>query len=138
MKRCGQKEHSKQGDIKKTNLYLNNTYSEAFKTLLWFNYCSGNILSVCACVCVWLTQLKLQKRTKWQCPMHVNYVFLNVRFFLCFDAIAVFETGKSLTDKVYWGKECLHNIYILWRLTAVGEDERVIVFSLEVTLERVC
>ena len=70
--------------------------------------------------------------------MHVDYVVLNVCFFLWFDAIAVFEAGKSLTDKVYWGKECLHGLYILWRLTAVGEYERVIVFSLEVTLERVC
>ena len=65
--------------------------------------------------------------------MHVNYVFLNVRFFLWFDAIAVFEAAKSLIDKVYW-KECLHGLYILWRLMAVGEYERVIVFSLEVTL----
>ena len=31
--------------------------------------------------------------------MHVVYVFLNVRFFLWFDAIAVFEAGKSLTDR---------------------------------------
>ena len=68
----------------------------------------------------------------------VNYVFLNVRFFLWFDAVAVFEAGKGLIDKVYWGKECLHGLYILRRLTAVGEYERVIVFSLEVTLERVC
>ena len=51
--------------------------------------------------------------------MLVNYVFLNVRFFLLFDAIAVFDAGKSL--KVYWGRGCLHGIYILWRLTAVGE-----------------
>ena len=69
--------------------------------------------------------------------MHVNYVLLNVRFFPWFDAIAVFETGKNLTDKVYWGKECLHGLNILWRLTAVGKYERVIVFSLEVILERV-
>ena len=34
------------------------------------------------------------------CPMHVDYVFLNVRFFLWFDAIVVFETGKSLRDKI--------------------------------------
>ena len=47
-----------------------------------------------------------------KCPMHVNYVFLNVRFFLCFDAIAVFETGKRLRDKVYRGKECLQSLYI--------------------------
>ena len=33
--------------------------------------------------------------------MHVDNVFLNVRLFLWFDAIAVFEAGKSLTDKVY-------------------------------------
>ena len=52
-------------------------------------------------------------------PMHVDYVFLNVRFFLWLDAIAVFDSGKSLTDKVYWGKECLHGLYILCRLTAV-------------------
>ena len=32
----------------------------------------------------------------------------------------------------------MHGIYILRRLTAVGEYERVIVFSLEVKLERVC
>ena len=70
--------------------------------------------------------------------MHVDYVFLNVRFFLWFNAIAVFEAGKSLTDKVYCGKECLHSRYILWHLTAVCEYERVIVFSLEVTLERMC
>ena len=55
--------------------------------------------------------------------MHGNYVFLNVRFFLWFDVIAVFEAGKSLTDKVYWGKECLYGLYILWRLTAVGKYE---------------
>ena len=73
-----------------------------------------------------------------KCPIHVNYIFLNVRFFQWFDAIAIFEAGKSLTDKVYGGKECLHGLYILWHLTAVGEYERVIVFSLEVTLERVC
>ena len=30
-----------------------------------------------------------------KCPMHVKYVFLNVRFFLRFDAIAVLETGKK-------------------------------------------
>ena len=48
-----------------------------------------------------------------KCPMHVNYVFLNVHFFLWFDAIAVFEAGKSLTDKVLCGKECLHGLYIL-------------------------
>ena len=65
--------------------------------------------------------------------MHVDYVFLNVRFFLWIVAIAVFEAGKSLTDK-----ECLHGLYILWRLTAVGKYERVVVFSLEVTLEKVC
>ena len=53
--------------------------------------------------------------------MRVIYVFLNVRFFLWFNVIAVFEAGKSLTDKVYWGKECLHGLNILWRLTAVGE-----------------
>ena len=47
--------------------------------------------------------------------MHVDYVFLNVCFFLWFDAIAVFEAGKSLTDKVSRGKECLHGLYILWR-----------------------
>ena len=70
--------------------------------------------------------------------MDVNYVFLNVRFFQWFDAIAVFEAGKSLIYKVYWGKEWLHGLYILWRLTVVGEYKRVIVFSLEVTLERVC
>ena len=34
MKWRRQKEHSKQGDINKTNLYLNNTYNETFKTLL--------------------------------------------------------------------------------------------------------
>ena len=55
--------------------------------------------------------------------MHVDYVFLTVRFFLWFDAITVFAAGKSLTDKIYWGKECLHGIYILWRLTAVGKYE---------------
>ena len=48
-----------------------------------------------------------------KCPMHVNYVFLNVRFFLCFDAIAFFEAGKHLIDKVYRGKESLHGLYIL-------------------------
>ena len=63
-----------------------------------------------------------------KCPIHVKYVFLNVRFFLWFDAIAVFEAGNSLTDKVYRGKEFLHGLYILWRLTSVGEYERVIVF----------
>ena len=56
-----------------------------------------------------------------KCPMHVDYVFLNVRFFLWFDVIAVFKAGKSLSDKVYWGKESFHGLYILWRLTAVGE-----------------
>ena len=40
MKWRGEKEHSKQGGINKTNLYLNNTYNETFKTLLWFYYCS--------------------------------------------------------------------------------------------------
>ena len=30
------------------------------------------------------------------------------------------------------------SVCILWRLAAVGEHERVIVFSVEVTLERVC
>ena len=30
--------------------------------------------------------------------MHVDYAFLNVRFFLWFDTIAVFEAGKSLKD----------------------------------------
>ena len=53
--------------------------------------------------------------------MYVDYVFLDVRFFLWFDAIADFEAGKSLKDMVYWGKECLQGLYILWRLTAVGE-----------------
>ena len=38
MKRRGQKEHSKQDGINKTNLYLNNTNNEIFKTLLWFYY----------------------------------------------------------------------------------------------------
>ena len=56
-----------------------------------------------------------------KCPMHVNYVFLNVHFFLWSDAIAVFEAGKRLRDKVYRGKECLQSLYILWRLTSVGE-----------------
>ena len=86
----------KTSDINKTNWYLSNTYNEIFKTSLWFYNCSWKY-SVCLymCVCVWLTQLKLQKSTKWQkCPMHVDYVFLNVRFFLWFDAIAVFEAGK--------------------------------------------
>ena len=36
-----------------------------------------------------------------KCPMCVKYVFLNVLFFLWFDAIAVFDAGKSFTDKVY-------------------------------------
>ena len=30
-----------------------------------------------------------------KCPMHVNHVFLNVRFFLWFDAIADFEAEKK-------------------------------------------
>ena len=40
VKQRGQKEHLKQGGINNTNLYLNNTYNETFKTLLWFYYCS--------------------------------------------------------------------------------------------------
>ena len=67
--------------------------------------------------------------------MHIDYVFLNVRFFLWFGAIAVFEAGKSLTDKER--NVCMAYTFF-WRLTAIGEYERVIVFSLEVTLERVC
>ena len=37
-------------------------------------------------------------------PIRVDYAFLNVRFFLCFETIAVFEAEKSLTDKEYWEK----------------------------------
>ena len=66
--------------------------------------------------------------------MHVDYVFLNVRFFLWLDAIAVFEAGKVSPRKYNVEK----SVYILWRLTAVCEYERVIVFSLKVTLEKVC
>ena len=46
VKRRGQKEHSKQGDINKTNLYLNNTYNETSKTLLWLYNCSDIGLAV--------------------------------------------------------------------------------------------
>ena len=59
MKRRGQKEHLKQGDINKTNLYLNNTYNETFKNITMVLLLFVKILSVC--VYVWLRQLKLQK-----------------------------------------------------------------------------
>ena len=62
VKRRRQKEHSKQGNINKTNLYLNNTYNETFKTLLGFYYYSWKYL-VCVRVCVTNTT-KTTKRTK--------------------------------------------------------------------------
>ena len=59
--------------------------------------------------------------TWWWWMIHVDYVFRNVCFFLWFETISVFEAGKSLTDKVYWGKECLRGLSISWLLTSVGE-----------------
>ena len=35
-----------------------------------------------------------------------------VCFFLWFDEISMFEAGKSLTEKVYRGREWLHGVYI--------------------------
>ena len=60
MKQRGQKEHSKQGDINKTNLYPNIIYNETFNALLGFYYCSGNN-PVCVCV---TNSTKTTKRTK--------------------------------------------------------------------------
>ena len=37
---------------------------------------------------------------------------LFVSFFRWFDEISIYEAGKSLTDKVSRGKECLHEVYI--------------------------
>ena len=60
-------------------------------------------------------------------------------FFRWIDEISfVFEVEKIFTEKVWEVREWLRDIYILWRYTAVSWNERVIVFSLEVTLERVC
>ena len=73
-----------------------------------------------------------------KCSMHVDYVFLNVRFFLQFDAIAVFEARKKSHRQGILKKGMFPWSINLWRVTAVGEYERVTVFSLEVTLERVC
>ena len=56
---------------------------KTFKTLLWFYYCSGKYsLCMCVCVCVTNTAKNYKKDKMTKCPMYVNYVFLNVRFFL--------------------------------------------------------
>ena len=59
MKRRGQKEYSKQGDKTKQIYIHNKTCNDKFKILLWFYIVRKIVL--CVCVCVWLTQLKLQK-----------------------------------------------------------------------------
>ena len=70
--------------------------------------------------------------------MHVDYVFLLFVSF-CGSTKFLFSRLEKVSPTKYKEEKnvCMAYTY-LWRLTAVSWNERVIVFSLEVTLERVC
>ena len=70
--------------------------------------------------------------------MHVDYVFLLFVSFCGSTKFQLFLKLKKSHRKDVRIKRMVGDIYILWWLTAVSWNERVIVFSLEVTLERVC
>ena len=70
--------------------------------------------------------------------MHVGYVFLLFVSF-CGSTKFLFSRLEKVSPTKYNEERNVCMAYIfLWRLTAVSWNERVIVFSLEVKLERVC
>ena len=106
-------------------------------------------MCVCVCVCITNTTEKdYLTKVSYGCWLSIS----TDCFFLWFDEISVFEAGKSLTDKVWRGREWLQKVSLFvavycWKsnvkkrksvLTLLVEIKRVSVFSLEVTQERVC
>ena len=103
------------------------------------------------CVCVSdsnTTKKDYLTKVSYACWLSISIVC----FFLWFDEISLLKAWKSLTKKVYRGREWLQRVYIFvvvdcWKsnvkkrngvLTLLVEMERVRVLSLEVTKERMC
>ena len=86
-----------------SNLYILTQYMQW--NILKHDKCSNTVREIflCVCVCEWVTNTNTKNTKKdyltkvsYACWLHIS----TVCFFLWFDEISVFETGKSLTNKV--------------------------------------